>query len=128
MKKVLSFILSLVVVLGLVACGKGNSENMPKENYVNLTVSNCSYYLSIADIYLEHNGSTGTAAGARRRITINGAVSGRYSDCSITFEYEYARNTIQEKIQLNAAGFAIFEYTAKSDKAKIVSCTGKIYL
>jgi|GEM_PF-4827880 len=131
MKRLLSVVLSLVFVLGLVACGSANSANgnSAKEiDYIAINVSNCNYYLSIDDIYISTSSVIGSSAGANRRITIHGAVSGLYSDCSITFQYKYANQTIQKTLQLNAAGFASLEYTTASGKAQIVSCTGKLYL
>ncbi|MEG9429409.1 MAG: hypothetical protein VZQ61_00535 [Christensenellaceae bacterium] len=131
MKKILSLILLLVVVLGLVACGKDSSANVTKDDYTNITVSNCNYYLSIDDSLIKSD--NGYAAGKRwvsitRKITINGAISGVYSDCTITFEY--GENKTQKTIELNAAGYASFEYKINNSSytAKIVSCTGKLYL
>ena len=134
MKKFLSFVLLLIVVLGLVACGSENSANGngAKENeYVTINASNCNYYLSIDDSYITSctiRASVGTFTSITRKITINGAVSGIYSDCTITFEY--GENKTQQTIKLNAAGFASFEYKINSSSytAKIVSCTGKLYL
>ena len=134
MKKFLSFVLLLVVVLGLVACGSENSVNgngSKESDYITINASNCNYYLSIDDSYITSSSvsvSAGTFTSITRKITINGAVSGIYSDCSIVFEY--GKDKTQQTIKPNAAGFASFEYKINSSTyiAKIVSCTGKLYL
>ena len=131
MKKFLSLILLLVVVLGLVACSNNGSTNGKENDYLNINSSNCNYYLSIDDSLMKSDSVY--AAGQRwysfyRKITINGAINGVYSDCTITFEY--GENKTQKTVELNAAGYASFEYRINNSSymAKIVSCTGKLYL
>ena len=131
MKKILSFIFLLVVILGLVACSDNSSVNGKGNDYVSINSTNCNYYLSIDDSLIR---SDSFYAGGQkfisiyRKITISGAINGMYSDCTIVFEY--GENKTQQTIKLNAAGFATFEYHINSSTytAKIVSCTGKLYL
>ncbi|MBR5388088.1 MAG: hypothetical protein IK147_01320 [Clostridia bacterium] len=127
MKKFLSFVLLLVVVLGLVACGNESSsknDSTQDSDYITLNMSNCNYYLSI-DENTTAFGSTGNISWRAKKVTINGAVSGIYSDCVLTFEYISIGGKEQKTVQLNVAGFASFEYTTtESGNAKIVSCTG----
>ena len=127
MKKFLSFVLAVVCMLGLVACGNDNST----DGCIDITVSNCNYYLSIHDSLIRTDRVYAAGrwwSSIYRQITINGAVGGIYSDCSIVFEY--GKNKTQQTISLNAAGFASFEYTINDSSytAEIVSCTGKLYL
>lgn len=134
MKKVLSFILLLVVILGLVACGNENSANCKgtkESDYVTIDSSNYNFYFSIDDSYITSSSvasSVGMLTSITRKITISGAVNGIYSDCLIVFEY--GKDKTQQTLKLNAAGFASFEYTINSSTyiAKIVSCSGKLYL
>ena len=81
MKKFLSLSLVVVFILGLIACGNENSEKASKEDYISLNISNCEYYLSIDDSFRSIASGTGSASGSNRKITINGAVSGRYFGC-----------------------------------------------
>lgn len=134
MKKFLSLLMITVCLSGLFACGgssESSSSESDKESYIALTMSNYSYYLSIDDI--KTDGGSMYAGGQKfywqdRKLSIYGAVNGIYADCVLTFTY--GDSNTQKTVNLNASGFATFEYRLSNSNvtAKVLSVTGKVYV
>ncbi len=118
MKRILAAILIFVLLL-LCACGETNEEVEPqeKDEYIELTMENYEYYLTIQSVKTVEK----FIAGELRHyydVTIYGAVDGVYKDCVIVFNGRI--------LNLNAAGFAEFSYV--NTKPKFTSVSGRIYI
>ncbi len=118
MKRILAAILIFVLLL-LCACGETNEdvESQEKDEYIELTMENYEYYLTIQEVLTDKTflaGSTHYYYTA----TIYGAVNGLYKDCVIVFNGRI--------LNLNAAGFAEFSYV--DTKPKVTSVSGRIYI
>lgn len=107
-------------------CGNGNENSQPQ--YKELTMDNYNYYLSI-DKTLTDSGSAlqGSIRYSSYKVTINGAVSGLFEDCSLYYKIGDG-NKIE--VKLNAAGFASFNYTQTNSSGNFQFCDakGKIYI
>ncbi len=128
MKKTLALILS-ALSLTCCACNAPSSTNTSEEeSYVELTLENYDYYLSILETLTE----SGVLMGGSLRyavyqVTINGAVDGLYENCTLTYKYKNSNET--HDVSLNAAGFANFKYTVSNGNTiSFVAATGKIYM
>ena len=109
-------LLLLVAVLAtftffFAGCGDGlicncNSSNSASQT-INLTMDNYEYYLSISKVLTD----SVSAAGMRfssYTVTVLGAISGLYQDCSIYYKIGDGE---EREIKLNAQGFAEFSYS-----------------
>lgn len=90
-------------------CNCNNSEN--NSQTITLTMANYEYYLSISKVLTD----SVSAAGMRfssYTVTVMGAISGLYKDCSI---YYKIGDGDEREIKLNAQGFAEFSYSVGSN-------------
>lgn len=105
---------------GLCTCNKSNGATQT----INLTMANYEYYLSISKVLTD----SVSAAGMRfssYTVTVLGAISGLYQDCSI---YYKIGDDEEREIKLNAQGFAEFSYSVGTNTGsfKYTRIKGKI--
>ena len=110
----LSALTVFLMVFWFTGCDLGEGET-PEGNdeprSIELTMDNYDYYLSIDTV---HTGSTVLGSGSiySYKVTITGAISGIYENCSLF--YQQNGEEIEHEIKLNAAGFATFSYNITS--------------
>lgn len=130
MKKILTRLLASILILvcfSLVACNNENSDNT-ENSFIELTIDNYNYYLTISEVL---TGSGNVAGGSYRyasyQATISGAINGIYDGCIIY--YKLGQDGNQQKVTLNAAGFAQFNYSVVNGANIIYTkVEGRIYL
>lgn len=131
MKRLLKIVVCLIaciICFGLTGCfgtsnNNGSGQSSVENDYIELTIDNYDYYLTIDDSVV----SNFTAASTRfycHRVTIYGALSGIYSDCVLHYKY----NGNEMEVKLNVAGYATFDYTVSSGRLVYTRVSGKIYL
>jgi hypothetical protein len=130
MKKNLARFLACILFLvcfSLVACDNENRDSA-ENSYIELTVDNYDYYLSISKV-LTDSGSYagGSFRYASYQATISGAINGIYDGCIVY--YKLGQDGDLQTVTLNAAGFAQFNYTVVNGENIIYTkAEGKIYL
>ena len=115
----------------LVGCNNDQKDNnqKDKDEYVELTDQNYTYYLSIDNVCTNY----ATAANGSFRIwsyeyTTSGAVNGLYVDCIIYYQLGDGE---EKELPLNAAGYAKLKYQISTNSPgpfKVTKVEGKIYL
>ena len=125
MKKILASLLAVMFILScfsLVACNNENTDNSEiEDSFIELTIDNYNYYLSISKVLTESRFSFNIY-----QVTITGAISGIYYGCIIY--YKEGENGSEQKVNLNAAGFAQFGYLDRDGDIIYTNVVGRIYL
>ncbi len=123
----LLFILSFISIFTFIGCSSDEEE--VEDTFIELTLSNYEYYLSLDSELLDY----GSVAGGSYRyssykMTVYGAVNGIYEDCVIY--YKFGENSTTEHSQkLNISGYATFNYSVVNGKNLIICrVEGKIYI
>ncbi len=115
----LSALTVFLMVFWFTGCDLGEGET-PEGNdeprSIELTMDNYDYYLSIDTVC-----TSSTVLGGGRmqiwsyKVTIMGAISGIYENCSLF--YRQNGEEIEHEVKLNAAGYATFSYSITSGMA-----------
>ena len=107
----LLIVVILIFMLLLVGCWDGFicdcNKSESDAQTIDLTIDNFEYYLSISKVLTD----SVSAAGMRfssYTVTVLGAISGLYQDCSIYYKIGDGE---EREIKLNAQGFAEFSYS-----------------
>lgn len=126
----LSVLFVLIVAIcsfSFIVAGCNNKEiEEDSTTYIELSMDNYSYYLSIDTL---HTGSTHTAVirADSYKVTVSGAVNGLYKDCSLFYQIGSGQ---EREVKLNAAGFATFNYSVSTNSGsfKYVRVKGQIII
>lgn len=103
----------LLMAFGFMGCDLGGDKTAGGDDEpqsIELTMDNYDYYLSIDTVC-----TSSTVLGGGRmhillyKVTITGAISGIYENCSLF--YQQNGEEIEHEVKLNAAGYATFGYT-----------------
>ena len=124
------FILSISMILfSTTACWwNDDTSGNKKDNYIELSLSNYEYYLSIDQVKTDSGSALqGSFRYVSYKVTISGAISGLFQDCKL---YYKLGNEEEKEVKLNAAGFATFNYTwsTNSGSFSFTNVEGKIII
>lgn len=105
----------------------GSQETDSQEDFVELTLSNYNYYLTIDRTQTDSGSvSYGSYRWATYKVTIYGAVSGIYKNCSLS--YKKTGSDTETEIKLNASGYGSFSITLVNyEEFQFTKASGKIY-
>ncbi len=106
----------LLMAFGFTGCNLGGGETPEGDDEpqsIELTIDNYEYYLSIDTVCTSSNVYGGGYFHiSSYKVTIMGAISGIYENCSLF--YQQNGEEIEHEVKLNAAGYATFSYSITS--------------
>lgn len=106
----------LLMAFGFTGCDLGGDKTAGGDNEpqsIELTMDNYDYYLSIDTVCTSSNVFGGGYFHiSSYKVTITGAISGIYENCSLF--YQQNGEEIEHEVKLNAAGYATFSYSITS--------------
>ena len=112
----LAALTALLLAFGLTGCDLGGNKTVGGDDEpqsIELTMDNYDYYLSIDTVLTS---STVLGGGqfhiSSYKVTITGAISGIYKNCSLFYQQDGGES--EYEVKLNAAGYATFSYNITS--------------